>query len=148
MSAAAAQATVPLYQEGTRFWQELTDECRAHVEAINLVATSKGISPENLVQLLSGLDLFMRKPGYPSTEVKAALGLFSWGPVIQCHISGARDCDHRFLTHEFEMPIARDLDGKVVAIFDEGLSFSPREVACYLTQSFRRCFPSVTLPCG
>ena len=148
MSAAAARATVPLYLEGTKFWQELTQECREKIERINCAIAAQGLSRENLVELMPGDDLCMRKRELPSTRVEAALGLFSWGPIIQCKISGARDGDHHFLTHEFEMPIARDGDGATVAIFDEGRSFSPREVACYLTQSFRRCFPSVTLPCG
>jgi hypothetical protein len=148
MSAAVAGATVPLYLEGTKFWQELTDECREHVEAINRAVSAQGLSPDERVELMPGDDIYMRKRKFPSTRVEASLGLFSWGPVIRCKISGARDCDHHFLTYEFEMPIARDGDGKTVAIFDEGRSFSPREVACYLTQSFRRCFPSATLPCG
>ncbi len=148
MSAAAVPTTVPLYHEGTRFWQEVIEEVRRHVQAINSAAVSKGRPVDDLVELIAGSDIYIRKTGYPSTEIRAALSFFSWGPVIQCTISGMRDGQHKFLTNEFEMPIAGDLDGKTVAIFDEGRSFCPREVACYLTQSFRRCFPSVTLPCG
>ena len=148
MSAAAATKPVPLYHEGTQFWQKVTEEVRQHVQAINAAAVSEGMPSDRLVELIPGPDIYMRKAGYPSTEVRAVLSFLSWGPVIQCAISGARDGEHKFLTREFEMPIAVDLDAETVAIFDEGRSFCPREVACYLTQIFRRCFPSVTLPSG
>jgi hypothetical protein len=148
MSAAAAQATVPLYQEGKRFWQELFDECKRHVQAINSAAVARGISLESLVQFQPGAEIHLVKSGYPTTNVKALLSFFAWGPVIQCTIAGARDADHRLLTCEFEMPVARDLDGKTVAVFDEGRSFSPSEVASYLTQAFRGCFRNIPLPCG
>lgn len=147
MSASAtAPAAVPLYQEGKRFWQELLDECKRHVQAINSVAVERGISLESLVQFLPGIDIQMVKRGYPTTDVKALLSFFLWGPVIQCTINGARDPEHRLLTAEFELPIARDLDGKTVAVFDEGRSFSPAEVACYLTQAFRGCYRNIPLP--
>ena len=148
MSAAAAQATVPLYQEGKRFWQELFDECKRHVQAINSAVIARGISLDSLVEFQPGSDIHMVKNGYPTTNVKALLSFFAWGPVIQCTIAGARDADHRLLTCEFEMPVARDLDGKTVAVFDEGRSFSPSEVASYLTQAFRGCFRNISLPCG
>jgi hypothetical protein len=148
MSAAAARTTVPLYYEGNRFWQELLEECKRHVQAINSAAVARGISFESLVQLQPGSDIHMFKTGYPSTDVKALLSFFPWGPVIQCTISGARDAEHRLLTCEFEMPVARDLDGKIVAVFDEGRSFCPLEVASYLTQAFRGCFRNIPLPCG
>lgn len=149
MSAVAtAKATVPLYQEGLRFWQELLEECKRHVQAINSAAVARGISLDSLVQLQPGTDIHMFKTGYPSTDVKALLSLFAWGPVIQCTISGARDAAHRLLTCEFEMPVARDLDGQIVAVFDEGRSFRPSEVASYLTQAFRGCFKNIPLPCS
>ena len=34
------------------------------------------------------------------------------------------------------MPIAMDLDDEVVAIYDEGKSFSPHQVASYFAQVF------------
>ena len=148
MSAAAAPATVPLLQEGKRFWQEVFDECKRQVQAINSTAVARGIGLENLVQFLPGSDIHMVKDGYPSTDVKALLSFFPWGPVIQCTIAGARDPDHRLLTCEFEMPVARDLDGDTVAVFDEGKSFSPLDVASYLTQAFRGCFKNIPLPCS
>jgi hypothetical protein len=146
MSAAATQPTLPLYEEGTRFWQEVTADSRRHVHAINRAAMDEGISTDHLVQLALRPGIHMLKAGFPSTEVKADLSFFAWGPVIECTISGTRDGDHKYLTREFEMPIAQDLDGQTVAIFDEGRSFCAHDVACYLTQIFRRCFPSVTLP--
>jgi hypothetical protein len=148
VSAAAAPATVPLLQEGKRFWQEVFDECKRQVQAINSTAVARGIGLENLVQFLPGSDIHMVKDGYPSTDVKALLSFFPWGPVIQCTIAGARDPDHRLLTCEFEMPVARDLDGDTVAVFDEGKSFSPLDVASYLTQAFRGCFKNIPLPCS
>ena len=144
---AAVQSTVPLYHEGTRFWQELIEECKRHVQAINTAAVSRGVSLESLIRLQPGSDIQMSKSGYPSTDVKSCLAFFRWGPVIQSTIAGARDAEHRLLTCEFEMPIARDLDGQTVAIFDEGRSFSASEVACYLTQAFRGCFRNIPLPC-
>jgi len=45
------------------------------------------------------------------------------------------------------MPIATDLDNQIVAIYDEGRSFSPHEVASYLTQCFHRCHPHISFPC-
>jgi hypothetical protein len=147
VSAAATQSTVPLYLEGKRFWQELFDECKRQVQAINSAAVARGIPLESLVQFLPGSDIHMVKDGYPSTDVKALLSFFAWGPVIQCTIAGARDPDHRLLTCEFEMPVARDLDSKTVAVFDEGRSFSPLDVASYLTQAFRGCFKNIPLPC-
>ena len=148
MSAAAAPSTVPLYHEGKRFWQEVFDECKRHVQAINSAAVARGVSLESLVQFLPGSDIHMLKDGYPSTDVKAVLSFFPWGPVIQCTIAGARDPEHRLLTCEFEMPVARDLDGDTVAVFDEGKSFSPLDVASYLTQAFRGCFKNIPLPCA
>jgi hypothetical protein len=149
MSAVAtAHATVPLYHEGLRYWQQLLEECKRQVQAINTAAVSRGISLDSLVQLQPGSDIHMFKTGYPSTDVKAKLSFFAWGPVIQCVISGARDVAHRLLTCELEMPVARDLDGQTVAVFDEGRSFSPGEVASYLTQAFRGCFRDIPLPCG
>jgi hypothetical protein len=146
MSAAAVQAAMPLHSEGTRFWQEVTEECRRHVQAINRAVSAAGLSDDCLVQFLDGPEVRIIKNGYPSTELTASLSFYSWGPVIQCRISGARDAQHRYLTQEFEMPIARDLDGKIIAIFDEGRSFCAFEVACYLNKIFRRCFPNVTMP--
>ena len=146
MSAGAAQSTVPLYQEGKRFWQELLDECKRHVQAINSVAVERGISLESLVNFQPGTDIQMIKHGYPTTDVRALLSFFRWGPVIQCTIDGARDPEHRLLKAEFELPIARDLDGQTVAVFDEGRSFSPAEVASYLTQAFRGCYRNIPLP--
>lgn len=140
MSAAAAPSTLPLHREATRFWQELIEECKRLVQAINSAAVTRGVSLDTLVQLEPGTEIHMYKTGYPSTNVKGCLAFFPWGPVIQCTIRGARNSEHRLLTCEFEMPIARDPSGQTVAIFDEGRSFSPGEVASYLAQAFRGVF--------
>ncbi len=71
----------------------------------------------------------------------------AWGPMLDGIITGQEDDDREFCPEEFSIPIARDLDGSVVAIFDEGRSFSANELAAFLMQSFRRCFPGLTLPC-
>ena len=44
-------------------------------------------------------------------------------------------------------PIAIDRDNEIVAIFDEGRSFSPHEVASYLMRYFHSCYPAISFPC-
>ena len=90
-------------------------------------------------------DLRMSKSGHPSTTVKLIIGYYPWGPMLSLAITGHQTEDWEFFPEECEMPIAMDVDGSVVAIYEEGRSFSPRELATYLTQAFRRCFPGVCL---
>ncbi|HLH05510.1 MAG TPA: hypothetical protein VKX25_22265 [Bryobacteraceae bacterium] len=146
MSAAAALSpSAPLVQEGNQFWQQLTEECRRQVEDINAVVSEKGLSPDQCVHCTGGRELRMFKAGTPSTLVKVLLGFYSWGPMLSVAITGQQTHDSEFFPEECEMPIAVDADGSIIAIFDEGRSFSPREMAAYLTQAFRRCFPGVCL---
>ena len=145
MSAAVMSPSAPLVREGTQFWEELAQECRRQVEDINAVVQEKGLSRDDYIQCAAGRELRMSKSGTPSTLVKILLGFYGWGPMLSVSITGRQTHDSEFFPEQCEMPIAVDADGAVVAIFDEGRSFSPRELATYLTQAFRRCFPGVCL---
>jgi hypothetical protein len=145
MSAAVMSAPLPLFHEGNEFWKELLDECKRQIEAINSVISEKGLSSDHYVQYTAGPELRMSKSANPSTTVKLIIGFYSWGPMLSLAITGHQTDDWEFFPEECEMPVATDGDGTTVAIFDEGRSFSPRELAAYLTQAFRRCFPGVCL---
>lgn len=143
---AAISARAPLSQEGREYWASLTAECERQAAAMNAVV-SGGVETEPLIECRSGKDLQIRKSGYPSTSVKVSIDYCSWGPMIDGVITGYQDEAQEFCPEEFTVPIARDLDGSVIAIYEEGRSFSARDLASYLMQSFRRCFPGVSLPC-
>jgi hypothetical protein len=148
MSAAANPKMIPLFEEGKGYWNSFGEECRRQMQEINAVVAGHGLTdPEQLVQWDSGSEIKMLRCCVPSTSIQAYLTFHAWGPMISGSISGHQDEDFRFSTEEFEMMLAMDLDGKVVAVFDEGKSFSPEEFASYLTQHFRRCFPGISLPC-
>lgn len=145
MSAAAISAPTPLYLEGNEYWKQLLDECKRQTEVINSVVSEKGLSSDYYVQCTTGPELRMLKSANPSTTVKLIIGFYAWGPMLSLAITGHQSDDWEFFPEECEMPVATDTDGAIVAIFDEGRSFSPRELAAYLTQAFRRCFPGVCL---
>jgi hypothetical protein len=145
MSTATGMAPLPLFQEGNEFWKHLTDECRSHAELINLVAAENGLSVEHCVNCTSGSEFRILKATYPSTLIRLRIGFYSWAPMISVAVSGDEAEHLQFFPSEFEMPISKDLDGSVIAIFDEGRSFSPKELATYLTQTLRRCFPGLCL---
>jgi hypothetical protein len=147
MSAATIQQPIPLFQEGRRFWQDLINECRRLTDAINAAALSDGFSSDELIRCETEADIRMLKGGYPSTDVSVKMDFRSWGPVIIAAITGQQNSARRFTSSQIEIPIARDLDGSVIAIFDEGRSFSAHDLTRFLVQSFRRCFPAVSLPC-
>jgi hypothetical protein len=138
---------IPLFHEGKRFWEDLISECRRLTDAVNKVAASDGVSSDQLIRCDADEDIRMLKKGYPSTDVKVRLNFHSWGPVICAAISGEQNSGRKFKGAELEIPIAQDLDGSVIAIFDEGRSFSAHDLTRFLIQSFRRCFPAVPLPC-
>jgi hypothetical protein len=146
MSAASKPAATPLYEEGTHYWEELIRELEQQMQRVNQAVARHGCTDEDLVRWLPGESLHMLRSRHPSTGIQADLQFRSWGPVISGTITGYQDEDYRFFPEEFEILIAKDLDGSVVAIFDEGRSFSPQELAAYLVQHFRRCFPEVSLP--
>jgi hypothetical protein len=145
MSAAALSPTAPLVREGSAFWQQLIEDCQRQVEKINAAVTETGLSADHCVRCVVGRELTMVKSGTPSTVVKLLIGFYPWGPMLSLAITGRQTDDSEFFPEECEMPIAVDGDGSVIAIFDEGRSFSSSELATYLTQSFRRCFPGVCL---
>lgn len=147
MSAASKPAATPLFAEGTEYWEELLTELRHQTEQINQAVSRHGLNDDYLVRWLPGAGVNLMRSRHPSTGIEADIRFQSWGPVISGRITGYEDEELRFFPQEFEVLIAKDLDGAVVAIFDEGRSFSPQELASYLTQHFRRCFPDIPLPC-
>ncbi len=147
MSAAAAPTIARLSQEGKCYWEDLVSECKRQAQAINAVVSEHGFGGSDLVQCRPGPDLHLAKPQCPSTSVKVRINYCSWGPMIDAVVTGYEDEDLQFCPEELTIPIARDLDGRVVAIFEEGRSFSPCELATFFMQNFRRCFPGLSLPC-
>jgi len=144
---AAATARAPLVQEGGEFWDDLVSECKRQADAINAVAVTRGIPSEECIECRVAQELQIWKLRCPSTAVNVRINYCSWGPMLDGIVTGQEEEDQEFCPEEFTIQIAKDLDGSVVAIFEEGRSFSPRELASYLMQSFRRCFPGVALPC-
>jgi len=149
MSAALAyRAPLPLYEEGLAFWHELERESEQHVKAINNVALTHGLDSGHLVEWKSGRSTIgIVRKWYPSTDITISLDFERWGPVMKVLVTGHQHEDLRFYPEEHEVLIARDLDGRTVAMLGEGRSYSPHEFACYLAQHMRRCFPDMALPC-
>lgn len=149
MSAAIAYRTpAPLYQEALAYWDELVRETEQHVHAINSVATAHGLEIGHLVEWKSGRSMIgIVRKWYPATDIAVGLTFERWGPVIKVSVTGHQHEDLRFYPEEHEVPVARDLDGRTVAVLGEGRSYSPEEFSCYLAQHLRRCFPDMTLPC-
>jgi hypothetical protein len=146
-TAVAYRPTVPLYREGLAFWEELMRETHEHAQCINGAAKEHGLDAAYWVEWKSGRDMIgiVRKM-YPSTEITASLSFERWGPVIKVLVTGYQHEDLRYYPEEQEVPIARDLDGRTVAVLGEGRSYSPGEFASYLAQHLRRCFPDMVLP--
>jgi hypothetical protein len=149
MSAAVAhRAPLPLNQEGLAFWEELMYESQGLVKAINSVASGHGLEESHLVEWKSGRGIIgIVRKWYPSTDITISLSFERWGPVIKVLVTGYQHEDLRFYPEEQEVPVARDLDGRTVAVLGEGRSYSPREFSSYLAQHLRRCFPEMALPC-
>ena len=145
---AASPAVLPLHKEGIAFYEEVTKECRELMEAINSAALNSGHRPDELVEWSAGRSIGMVRKEYPSTEIRANLSFEHWGPAIKVSIRGHQEEELPFYPEESEIPLGVDLDDNMVAIFGEGKSFTPHELACYLAQSLRRCFPDVVLPCS
>ncbi len=141
MSAAPAPAIARLSHEGKHYWQDLVGECNRQAQAINTVVSAHGLGAANFVECRPGPTLHLIKPQCPSTSVKVSISYCSWGPMIDAVITGDEEDDLQFCPEELTIPIARDLDGSVIAIFEEGRSFSPCQLATFFMQSFRRCFP-------
>jgi hypothetical protein len=151
MSAASValtyRAPLPLYAEGLAFWEELMRETQQHAQTINNAATEHGLDAGYWVDWKSGRNLIsIVRQMYPSTEITVGLSFERWGPVIKVSVTGYQHEDLRFYPEEQEVPIARDLDGRTVAVLGEGRSYSPAEFASYLVQHLRRSFPDMALP--
>ncbi|MBV9295871.1 MAG: hypothetical protein JO145_09875 [Acidobacteriaceae bacterium] len=143
---AASPATSPFFREATEFWDELVDECSHETESINACVSQHGLPTEGLVKWTPGAEIHMSRSSYPSTTVQARFEFFSWGPMISGTVTGQQDDDLNFAPEWFDILVAKDLDGATVGILGEGRSFTARELATYLTQHFRRCFPGISLP--
>ena len=144
---AAAAAQAPLYRQGEFYWRELIAACQRQAEAINAVAAQHGVPQGHRLQIGPGPDLHIFTSHCPSTSVRLRINYCSWGPMIDGVVTGFEDEDHEFCPEEFTVQLAKDLDGSTVAIYEEGRSFSAKELATFVMQSFRRCYPAVSLPC-
>ncbi|HEY7307105.1 MAG TPA: hypothetical protein VH601_23480 [Bryobacteraceae bacterium] len=146
MSAATLSAPIPLFHEANAYWQDLMQECKRQIEGINASLTQHGVPDDDRVKWISGQQTEMSRSQLPSTRVQFNMQFYPWGPMISGTLTGEQAEGINFAPEEFDLVIAKDLDETVVAIIDEGRSFSPREVAHFLTQNFRRCFPCISLP--
>jgi hypothetical protein len=144
---ASAVAPAPLLQEGMRFWEELTEECKKQIGALNRALADHGIIAADHVEFHSGQRLRLIRSRHPSTIIDVSLVVEHWGPVLRVCIAAHEASRLGLLQEEFEMPLATDVDGCIVGVFDEGRSLCPRELASYLAQHFRHCFPRISLPC-
>jgi hypothetical protein len=141
------RAPLPLYQEGLAYWEMLVRECERRAQSINSVVAEHGLDAGHLLEWKTERNsLSIVRKLYPSTEIDARLAFERWGPVVKVAVNGYQHEDLRYYPEEHEVPIARDLDGRTVAVLGEGRSYSPAEFASYLAQHFRRCFPDIALP--
>lgn len=135
-------------EEGLYFWEQLVKACKENVQAINCALSSHGRTANDFIELRADEQLQLIRTGYPSTTLHARIEFESWGPVIKVSLRGHQRPDFGFYPEEFEMPLATECEGCLVAIFDEGKSFTPSDLAAYLVQHFRRCYPHIALPCS
>lgn len=148
MSTRSDSPTVPRYNEGKQYWQDLSDECQAYVECVNATLLGNMVDPAGLLQYFATAEILqITKPGQPTVSVRLTMNYHHWGPVISARYCGEHKDGKKFLPQEFELPIAIDRDDEIVAIFDEGRSFSPHEVASYLMRYFHSCYPAISFPC-
>jgi hypothetical protein len=148
MSAATIQATVPRYQEALAFWEEFTEHCQGHVNAINaLLANCRSPKSEGLQWHTEPYSCSMVRDAIPSTEVHLNLDFDPWGPKITGSVRGVQEEDLHFYPEHFEFAIGSDEDDRVIAITPEGGSLTPHTFAKYVAQQFRRCYHGISLPC-
>ncbi len=145
MSAVAVSAPIPLFQEANAYWQELIQECKRQMDAMNEILSQHGVPEDDRVTWTHGSQMQINRSQLPSTKVQFNMQFYPWGPMISGTVTGDQAGDLKFAPEEFDLVIAKDLDESVVAIIDEGRSLTPREVALFLTQNFRRCFPCISL---
>jgi hypothetical protein len=144
----AAPAPLPLFHEGSDYWENLGRECRRLMDSINAAALNHGLPADYLVEWAPGSQIRLVRHRCPSTEVTLSISFERWGPTIHGTVTGHEEEDLRFYPEELEVPLARDPDDEgVIAVLGEGRSLSAREFACFLAQNFRRCFPGMALPC-
>lgn len=146
MSAPAA-AQAPLSIEGSLFWEDLVAECKERVEGLNRLLSSRGFKEQDLVEFSAASALRIHKTVDPRMEIRVDINFRSWGPVLTGSVKGKGAGEMDFCAKEFEFPVSKDLDGSVVAIYDQGKSFSARDLSFYLMQNLRRCYPEIALPC-
>lgn len=145
MSAATISAPIPLFQEANQYWQELINECKHYTDTINTVLAQHGVPEDDRVAWTHGSEMQISRAQLPSTKVQFNMQFYPWGPMISGTVTGDQAEDLKFAPEEFDLAIAKDLDDTVVAIIDEGRSLCPKEVALFITQHFRRCFPCFSL---
>ena len=143
---AASPATTPFLQEATEYWDELARECERQTESINACVSQYGLRADGLIEWTPGSKIHMSRSRHPSTTIEARFEFFSWGPMISGTITGQQDAELNFAPEWFDILVAKDLDGSTVGIIGEGRSISAAELATYLTQHFRRCYPDISLP--
>lgn len=146
MNAAISMARIPLAQEGMSYWEELAEQCKRQTALINGALSDRGAGEDEMVKWSEGPEIHMVRRAYPSTSITMRMELHSWGPTISGMITGWETGDLQFACEEFEFLVAKDLDDSTVAVFGEGRSFSPRELATYVAQNFRRCYPELSIP--
>ena len=147
IAASPAHIPTPLREEGIQFWKQLIEECKNRVSAINCSLSAQDRDSKDQIELRAGEYLSLSRLRYPSTLIVVRITFEHWGPVLRVDITGHQKPEVRFPHEELELPLASDVDGSIVAIFDEGRSLRPQGVACLLTQSFHRCFPRISFPC-
>jgi hypothetical protein len=148
MSAVSVQAPLPHYEEALAYWDELTLQCRRHVKAINAVILENQLPEDDGIKWRPGpFSVAMVRGSYPSTDIKLNLMFEHWGPKISGSVRGHQEEDLRFYPDEFEYTVASDQEDQMVVITSEGRGLTPHEFAKYLAQNFRRCYPSISLPC-
>lgn len=148
MSAVSVKVPLPNYKEAHAYWEDFTQQCRRHVEAINSLLDEYQLPPEQGLTWSSGpRGAAMVRSYFPSTEVRMRLEFEHWGPKICVSVHGNEDVDLRYYPDEYEFAVAADTDDQTVAITNEGRSLSAHEFAKYVAQNFRRCYPGLSLPC-
>lgn len=144
---AAATRHPPLSHEGFTFWRDLIEKCERYTAAMNAAISERGLAPDQRLECHHDRELQISKIAPPAIKIRLDLDFFSWGPIVRGKITGQEGKDREFCLEEWEIPIAQDLDGSVIAIFDQGRSFSAQDLACYVLQAFRPCYPDLSLAC-
>lgn len=147
IAASPAPVPTPLREEGLQFWKQLTQECKNRIAVINCSLSARDRDSKDQIEFRSGEHLSMSRSRYPSTIIAVRMTFEAWGPVIRVTITGHQKPEVAFPNEELELPLALDVDGSIVTIFDEGRSLRPEGLACLLSQSFHRCFPRISFPC-